>query len=79
MPAGGDESLRLPPSGELLRRRQAAAARPALATDDDFADGVNAYSGRWLGGEVLATFDRKSATLLEAQGQPHCPGKTASR
>lgn len=49
-----------------------------LATDGDFADRGIADSGRWLGGEVLATFDRKSAALLEAQGQPHCPGKTPS-
>ncbi|MGB5134630.1 MAG: type II toxin-antitoxin system VapC family toxin [Prochlorococcaceae cyanobacterium] len=41
-----------------------------LAAGGDFADGVIAHGGRWLGGERLATFDRKAAALLEAQGQP---------
>ncbi|MCP9792737.1 type II toxin-antitoxin system VapC family toxin [Vulcanococcus limneticus Candia 3F8] len=39
-----------------------------LATGGDFADGVIAHGGHWLGGEVLATFDRKAADLLKAQG-----------
>ncbi len=34
----------------------------------DFADGVIAFEGRKLGGEVFATFDRKAASLLAAQG-----------
>ncbi|WP_163463384.1 type II toxin-antitoxin system VapC family toxin [Jiella pacifica] len=34
----------------------------------DFADGVIAFEGRNLGGEVFATFDRKAASLLAAQG-----------
>jgi len=41
-----------------------------LAAGGDFADGVIAHGGRWLGGERLATFDRKAAALLEAQGEP---------
>lgn len=39
-----------------------------LAAGGDFADGVMAHSGQWLGGEVLATFDRKASALLNAQG-----------
>ncbi|WP_411871043.1 type II toxin-antitoxin system VapC family toxin [Vulcanococcus limneticus] len=39
-----------------------------LATGGDFADGAIAHGGHWLGGEVLATFDRKAADLLKAQG-----------
>lgn len=34
----------------------------------DFADGVIAYEGRALGGEVFASFDRKAVKLLEGQG-----------
>lgn len=34
----------------------------------DFADGVIAFEGRRLGGAVLATFDRKAAALIAAQG-----------
>ena len=39
-----------------------------LESGGDFADGVMAHSGHWLGGEVFVTFDRKAAALLEAQG-----------
>ena len=35
----------------------------------DLADGVIAHAGHVLGGEVLATFDRRAAALLEALGQ----------
>lgn len=34
----------------------------------DFADGVIAFEGRRLGGAVFATFDRKAASLIAAQG-----------
>jgi len=36
----------------------------------DFADGVNAYTGRKMGGDkvVFATFDRKAMRLLSEQG-----------
>jgi predicted nucleic-acid-binding protein len=44
--------------------------RPGVAAGGDFADGVIAHGGRWLGAERLATFDRKAAALLEAQGEP---------
>ncbi len=39
-----------------------------LEAGGDFADGVMAHGGHWLGGEVLATFDRRAAALLKAQG-----------
>jgi len=35
----------------------------------DFADGVIAYEGKWLGGETFVSFDRKAVELLTAQGQ----------
>ena len=34
----------------------------------DFADGVIAHEGRWLGGEVFVSFDRKAVTALDRQG-----------
>lgn len=59
----------------LMASEQVVVDEPAvrvglamLAAGGDFADGVIAHSGHWLGGEVLATFDRKAADLLNAQG-----------
>jgi predicted nucleic-acid-binding protein len=34
----------------------------------DFADGVIAYEGKWLGGETFVSFDKKAVELLTAQG-----------
>jgi predicted nucleic-acid-binding protein len=39
-----------------------------LAAGGDFADGVIAFDGRRLGGEVFASFDRKAVELVAAQG-----------
>lgn len=39
-----------------------------LDAGGDFADGVIAYTGRWLGAETFVSFDRKAIRLLEAQG-----------
>ena len=36
----------------------------------DFADGVIAYEGNWLGAEMLVSFDKKAVKLLKAQGDP---------
>ena len=35
----------------------------------DFADGVIAYEGNWLGGETFVSFDKKAVALLSAQAQ----------
>lgn len=40
-----------------------------LENDGDFADGVNAYEGAWLGGETFVSFDKKAVALVKAQGQ----------
>jgi predicted nucleic-acid-binding protein len=40
-----------------------------LAAGGDFADGLIAFEGQWLGGESFVSFDRKAVTLLEKQGQ----------
>ena len=39
-----------------------------LARGGDFADGVIAFEGRSLGGEVFATFGRKAADLAGSAG-----------
>jgi predicted nucleic-acid-binding protein len=41
----------------------------ALDAGGDFADGVIAYEGKWLGGETFVSFDKKAVALLTAQGQ----------
>jgi predicted nucleic-acid-binding protein len=35
----------------------------------DFADGVIAYEGAWLGGETFVSFDKKAVQALNEQGQ----------
>lgn len=49
--------------------RQAAAAGLAmLDAGGDFADGVIAYEGRWLGAETFVSFDRKAIEMLTSAG-----------
>ena len=59
----------------LLATANLAANRPAveaglrvLDAGGDFADGVIAYEGQWLGGEAFVSFDKKAVSLLAAQG-----------
>jgi predicted nucleic-acid-binding protein len=40
-----------------------------LKAGGDFADGVIAHQGRWLGGETFVSFDKKAVTLHGKQGQ----------
>lgn len=61
----------------LLAAANVAMNRPAveaglrvLDAGGDFADGIIAYEGNWLGGETFASFDKKAVALLTAQGQP---------
>lgn len=60
----------------LLAAKNVEANRPAveaglslLQAGGDFADGVIAYEGNWLGGETFVSFDKKAVALLTAQGQ----------
>ncbi len=61
---------------KLVASAKVEASRPAieaglaiLDAGGDFADGVIAFEGASLGGDVFASFDRDAATLLKAQGQ----------
>ena len=61
----------------LLAAENVETNRPAveagLAVLDgggDFADGVIAHEGRWLGAETFVSFDRKAVDTLAAQGVP---------
>jgi predicted nucleic-acid-binding protein len=52
-----------------VNRPAVEAGLMALDAGGDFADGVIAYEGNWLGGKTFVSFDKKAVTLLAAQGQ----------
>ncbi|MCL5967976.1 MAG: type II toxin-antitoxin system VapC family toxin [Betaproteobacteria bacterium] len=52
-----------------VNRPAVEAGLSVLEAGGDFADGVIAYEGNWLGGETFVSFDRKAVALLTAQGQ----------
>lgn len=39
-----------------------------LRDGGDFADGVIAHQGEWLGGETFVSFDKKTVAVLAGQG-----------
>lgn len=49
-------------------RRGAEAGLAMLDAGGDFADGVTAHEGAWLGGGTFVSLDRQSVALLQAQG-----------
>lgn len=52
-----------------MNRPAVEAGLLVLDAGGDFADGVIAYEGHWLGGETFVSFDKKAVALLKAQGQ----------
>jgi predicted nucleic-acid-binding protein len=56
-------------SNVIVNRPAADAGLAVLNEGGDFADGLIAYEGSWLGGEVFVSFDRKAVALLVNQGQ----------
>ena len=60
----------------LLAAASVEVNRPAvelglsvLEAGGDFADGIIAYEGNWLGGETFVSFDKKAVAFLSDQGQ----------
>jgi predicted nucleic-acid-binding protein len=60
----------------LIETRNVVLDRPAteaglsvLEAGGDFADGVIAYEGAWLGAETFVSFDNKAVSLLNRQGR----------
>lgn len=60
----------------LLNAENVAVNRPAvdaglsmLKAGGDFADGLIAYEGVWLGGDTFVSFDKKAVSLLSDQGK----------
>ena len=52
-----------------MNRPAVEAGLLVLDAGGDFADGVIAYEGHWLGGETFVSFDKKAVALLTAQWQ----------
>jgi predicted nucleic-acid-binding protein len=60
----------------LLAASNVATNRPAaeaglalLDAGGDFADGVIAHEGQWLGGDVFVSFDKHAVALLSEHGE----------
>ena len=51
-----------------VNRPAAEAGLSMLDAGGEFADGVIAYEGNWLGGKTFVSFDKKAVALLTAQG-----------
>jgi predicted nucleic-acid-binding protein len=52
----------------VVNRPAAEAGLALLDAGGDFADGVIAYEGRWLGADTFVSFDKKAVKLMEAPG-----------
>jgi predicted nucleic-acid-binding protein len=54
----------------VATNRQAVdAGLTMLGAGGDFADGVIAFEGRWLGGETFISFDKKAVSLVATTEQ----------
>jgi predicted nucleic-acid-binding protein len=54
----------------VVNRPAAEAGLAMLDAGGDFADGVMAYEGNWLGADAFVSFDKTAVKLLQAQGLP---------
>jgi predicted nucleic-acid-binding protein len=52
----------------VMNRPAVEAGLSVLAAGGDFADGVIAYEGEWLGAEEFVSFDSKAISILQSQG-----------
>jgi len=53
----------------VVNRPAVDAGLAVLDAGGDFADGVIAYDGQWLGAEIFVSFDRQAVRLLKSQGK----------
>ena len=57
-------------AGNVVVNRPAVDAGMAVFNaGGDFADGLIAFEGSWLGGETFVSFDRKAVSLITQQGR----------
>jgi len=61
---------------QMLDMRNVVVNRPAieaglhlLEAGGDFADGVIAFEGSWMGGETFVSFDKKAISLMNRHGR----------
>jgi predicted nucleic-acid-binding protein len=54
----------------VVNRPAAEAGLAMLDAGGDFADGIIAYEGNWLGADTFISFDKKAVKLMEDQGEP---------
>jgi predicted nucleic-acid-binding protein len=52
----------------VMNRPAVEAGLASLGAGGDFADGVIAYEGEWLGAEEFVSFDSKAISVLQSQG-----------
>jgi predicted nucleic-acid-binding protein len=55
-------------SNVVVNRPAAEAGLALLDAGGDFADGVIAFEGSWLGADTLVSFDKKAVKLVAEQG-----------
>jgi len=68
-PEISDAVRRLIKSANVVVNRPAIeAGLSVLDAGGDFADGVIAYEGDWLGAEEFVSFDSKAVSILRSQG-----------
>jgi len=57
-------------TGNVVMNRPAVEVGLALLeSGGDFADGIMAHEGKWLGGETFVSFDKTAVALLSQQGE----------
>ena len=52
----------------VMNRPAVEAGLSILGAGGDFADGVIAYEGDWMGAEEFVSFDSKAISILQSQG-----------
>ncbi len=53
----------------ILDEPAVEAGLQVLNADGDFADGVIAYEGEFLGADILVSFDKKAVSILQSLGK----------
>ena len=54
----------------VCNRPAAEAGLAMLQAGGDFADGIIAHEGAWLGADTFVSFDREAVSLLRKHGHP---------
>jgi predicted nucleic-acid-binding protein len=56
-------------SNVVMNRPAVEAGLAFFEAGGDFADGIIAHEGAWLGGETFVSFDKKAVSLLKKRGE----------